>query len=167
MPESANKGAGQLAKELADKLNENSANTVDNEEYIEGAVSESKNAADEVSSDSPIILGNQDFIEGAIQEAENAGNKNLAKALRIFAENEAVKKASSSVDQVKTPDGKVIMRHYRVLVEAITGSSPKVEEQNISTLTGVVTDADLDAAGVDKAWLLKIGSIEDLGYRDA
>lgn len=155
MPEGA-KGASERAKELAASL----TTKEDGEVTVTSVVND-------VTADTPIVLTNDDYIEGAIQEAENAGNKNLAKALKIFAENEAIKKASASVDQVKTPDGKIIMRHYRVLTEAITGASPKVEEANISTLTGIVTDADLDAAGVDKAWLLKIGSIEDLGYRDA
>lgn len=160
MPEGANKGASERAKELAASFT-----TKDDGDVIVTSVVNDGVTNNEI--DTPITLTNDDYIEGAIQEAESAGNKNLAKALKIFAENEAIKKTSASVDQIKTPDGKIIMRHYRVLTEAITGASPKVEEGNISTLSGIVTDADLDAAGVDKAWLLKIGSIEDLGYRDA
>lgn len=50
------------------------------------------------------------------------------------------------------------------VVDTITGTSIRPEDNGALTLSGRVTDADLDAAGVDKAWLLRIGAIVDAGY---
>lgn len=50
------------------------------------------------------------------------------------------------------------------VVDTITGTSLRPEDNGALTLSGRVTDADLDAAGVDKAWLLRIGAIVEAGY---
>lgn len=63
--------------------------------------------------------------------------------------------------------GPILMRFYDIVVDSITGHSPKPEEMNVSILTGRVSEADLDLAGVDRAWLLKIGAIVDAGLNYA
>lgn len=56
---------------------------------------------------------------------------------------------------------------YAVLVDAILGCTEHVNEaqpNNYRVLQGNVSEADLVAAGVDIAWQLKIGAIEELGF---
>lgn len=66
----------------------------------------------------------------------------------------------ASVQQVIRAD--MLTMTYQIIQDYILceGHSPEVP----SMLQGVVTKADLDAAGVDFAWLLKSGAIVEAGY---
>lgn len=75
----------------------------------------------------------------------------------------AEEREKQAAELAKEPRTPVLTRMYEI-VDAITGASPRVEEQNVSVLKGRVSDADLDAAGVDKEWLIKTGAIQDVGF---
>jgi hypothetical protein len=57
---------------------------------------------------------------------------------------------------------------YLVLNDGILGAVQPAEGEatpsQFSVLKGQVTGADLVAAGVDIAWQIKIGNLEELGY---
>jgi hypothetical protein len=58
-------------------------------------------------------------------------------------------------------------KHYQVVVDSILAGTNGPEEarpDQLKPLKGVVSGADLVAAGCDIEWLLRVGSIEELGY---
>lgn len=63
----------------------------------------------------------------------------------------------------------VQVKYYRVMVDAILGADQPAEGeaspfQFRPIKDEFVTSADLIAAGVDIAWQLKVGALEELGY---
>ena len=82
-----------------------------------------------------------------------------------LAQGKLVDLTQDEVAEIKGAEksGPILMEFFDILVDSITGHSDKPEEMNVSILKGRVSAADLDVAGVDKAWLLKNGSIVSAG----
>lgn len=85
-----------------------------------------------------------------------------AEELAAFREWQA--KQQEKGKEPEKPSGPILMQMYDILADHITGASPHAEQQNVEILKGRVTSADLDAAQVDKEWLLRTGAIAEAGW---
>ncbi len=57
----------------------------------------------------------------------------------------------------------ILTKRYRVLVDGIVAGDEQ-QALGIAILKDLVTRADIENAGADFEWLLKINAIEDAGY---
>lgn len=71
--------------------------------------------------------------------------------------------AATKPTQAPTNDGKILTLQYRVLNDGIIAGDEQ-QALGINVLTGLVTRGDIENAGADFAWLLKIGALEEVGY---
>lgn len=109
-----------------------------------------------------------DALAKAAENSINTPQSEMEKVIVAtpFEEQTLAEVLSSDPPEIieEKPHVPVLVKLYDIMVDSITGASIRPEEQNITVLKGRVTSADLDAAGVDKAWLIKSGAIVDAGF---
>lgn len=97
--------------------------------------------------------------------AAAAAAKQLAEATvpsQVIAALEQIITPSPAKPDTEVVRADMLVKQYEIVQDAILGEGHTPEAP--AFLKGIVTKADLDAAGVDFDWLLRSGAIVEAGY---